>query len=761
MAQPAKMTEAEALEAIRRDPTAALTLDIDDETILKLQKMLNPYARIVGPARTKRHVESVMMSITNLREDYIRRFTVTALTGFVFRMLGEYTVPVEQRRWTPGKPKGDTAPFTVEDLEARAEALAAAVAIAKDARAHADAAAAAAAAYNDAELVFTEEDMKGALAAATAAQQSGTAEEVADGKATVIYQKITEYQRLQQAAKEAEGKAAGALFVSTVQLRDIGIDADLRLPATEKAARKHPGARAVIDENKGWERGLLPAGQFEVPQTLAQGIIRDFLRNYFEYDPDAHVRSAYDEVAVQVKRRDVAGLPDKVLYDPYDPSRLPLAVLLENAPPQSTYESDVAPFQTILSSKSEDERQRDYNTLCRLLTNERVAGVARYLLTADAADPDRAERWRRMLLPDLGKDFVQHVPPQDTFHRFKYYCDVNYEALRTAVEALYHDKPDLEFAMQLMKYFEGPEDKVLEEAQRYRDEHQHNVITDMKLVDMGGWTFLGEFDKNREKIDVQNDRAKLLKRILDRMDEDAKYGQLLMRQRVYKEKAKNIAEEGPDDPGLSTYKSGTAAVGEAGIKPEDKLRLERAKGDLKAARELKYFDEQEALAKSLEACAQLRALTADEKYQLGKAYENMAQAREMMEVPANAIQTDIFRVDAKAGTMVKEKMYTRAAGPHDKFEDESLTQANRDRDAMVLEIAKSLKAREADPLSFYPPASRGLAEQAFASGLSAPPLAPFAQDYLASTALAADGAPADAAPEDGAPDNMAPAAAHA
>jgi hypothetical protein len=720
-----KPTKEEIIERLRADPNAALTLDLSLDELVELRKSIDPYAAVVGPKRTSKRVEAVAMSITNLREDYLRRFHMTAIIGFLFTMHREWKVPAKMRRWTPAKPTGfkTAEPFSVDELESHAAALGAAIDIVKEARAAAAAAHAAAAKYDKDELVFTEEEMKGALAAREAAGSEGSE----GGKHAVVYQKITEYQKLVTAANEADGRLAGANFVATLQIRDLGIDADIRMPATEKAARKHPNSRAVLEENPGWDRGILPAGQQEMPPDVAHNIILDFLSDKFEYNPDAHVRSAYEEVST--RGRNVSGIAEEVRFDPYDPDRLPLSVLLELKPPQSTYEGDIEPFRSMLKSKDTNDRQRDYNTICRLLKTPHLANVARYVLADEPDDPDRKERWSRIMFPDLGKEFVEHIPPQDTFHRFKYYCDARYEELRSAVESLYNDKPDLEFAIQAMKHFEGTESEVAEEARTFRDHNQNAVITDIKVVDFGGWTFLGEFDENRRRIDVHNDKAKLLQRILDRMDTDSKYGQLLMRQRVRNEKAKNIREAGPDHPGLAAYKEQHPAPGPEAISPEERLRLERAKGDTKAADELKFYEEQEAIANSLELQARLRALTSDEEHRLRTAYTNMEKAREMMDVPEDAIQVDITQVNARTGEVTKGKIHTRAVAMGEKAEDEDLTAHNQHRDEIIRQITGTSKGEH--PTSYYPAGSRDLAQKAFDEGKGAPPMAGFAQDFLA------------------------------
>lgn len=57
------------VEDLKRDPELALTADLSDEELLDLQRMLNPYARIAGPARDPARPRAVAVSYTNLRED--------------------------------------------------------------------------------------------------------------------------------------------------------------------------------------------------------------------------------------------------------------------------------------------------------------------------------------------------------------------------------------------------------------------------------------------------------------------------------------------------------------------------------------------------------------------------------------------------------------------------------------------------------------------------------------------------------------------
>lgn len=727
----APMTKEEVLRILAEDPEAAMHLDISDDLLMELQKELNPYGQIVGPSYNEENAQAVALSITNLREDYLRRFMMTGMVGFLFRMHREWETPSEDRRWATEKPKGETKPFDVETLERRVGALQTSINMLKDAQRLADEANAAAKKFDEEECVFTEQEME----AADKDEPSEAGDATEDGvKIRKVKTVIAKAQELFKKARDASGTVEGLRFVTTVQMRNFGIDADLRLPETVKTARKHGNAARIINDHPNWTRGIIPKGQMEVPQKVAKHIIKTFLKNFFEFDPDAHVRKAYDEAVIDVARRNVAGFSEQVKYDVFDPDRLPLTVLLQT-PPTPTAGEDKKALDAIRTSKSLEDRQRDYNTLCRLMQHSHLADAARYMLTGGTEDPDRVERWRRILMPESMQaqcaEIIKTIPPQDTFHRFKYYLDVNFEQLRSAVNCIYHEKPDLDYAIQLMKYFKGTAKDVQEESEKFRNENQHDVLTDIKVVNFGGWTILGEFEKNREKIDIYNDQADLIKRILDRHEQDAKFGKLLMRQRVHKEKAKNIAEAGPDAPGLAQYKSHNPTNAPAGLSDEERLRLERAKGNLKAARELAHIDSLEATVKDLQDTAKLRELTSDESYTLKRTLEDLEKAREMLEVPDGAVQVDVYHVDAGKGTMRKEKMFTRAVEPGGQNEDFDLSAKNARREELMRSIAEKAKAAtEVNPLDYYPAASRELAKKAFAEGKAAPPLAPFAQDFL-------------------------------
>ena len=632
------------LADIIENPEQVLDKKISPEQVLELQKLINPYAYVMGDAGNSEHKRAVATSCTNLRADYLQRFTMTSLVGFLFRMFNEWEVPVESRRWISKagikRAKREEAarravtPFTPDDILQRTEALRELAQIAKDAATEAEEA--------------SEKARK--------ADDEFRISKVDGNVADLSHQKKT----LETLLKKADGalaKARGMQYAATFELRKFGLEADDCIDAVATVARQHPEVAAVIDLNP--VRRAVP-GQMEMPANVAKEVISDFLRAQFEYNPDAHVRSVYDELVINktTAEIEVEGL-GKVPTDTADPTRLPLSVV-RAATPDIKKETDREAVEALTVSREA------YNAATYMLRNEQAA---RALGTALEA-PDR---FKRYLLPipthSAARSAVDVIPPQDAFHRWRYYTEVNYEELRTATEAIYHEKPDLDWALIIYEFFEGTSKEVDDAFEHFRNQHQDEVISDIKGIDFGSWTLLGDFKENRSKISFYNKHTDVLKRILDRHAEDKILGQDLMRNRVRQLKAKNIKETGPDAPGLSEYKGQNAgqALASMGaervINREEMVRLERAKGDIRAAKELEVLDQCRTTIDDLSAAAKVRELKPEEDRRLQEAQADLIRAQEMIEVPSDAIQVDIWTHDSSTGAFDKSKFYTKTEAP--------------------------------------------------------------------------------------------------
>lgn len=236
-------------------------------------------------------------------------------------------------------------------------------------------------------------------------------------------------------------------------------------------------------------------------------IVRQFIDNIFQFNPDRHVRSAYSD-------------------NPLDPER-------------------VTPNHIKQASKS----------------TKTITGKSGKKITI-----------KKDVARSTSK-FVQHVPPLDTFHRWTYYTDSNYEEIRMAVQDLYCEKPDLEFAINPYDQFEGKD--ALENAEKFVQKHQKEVITDVLTLTNSKWNLCGSFKKNRERINFYNEKTTVIEEIFKQIELDKKLGADMMRKRVTRKKKKNVEECGPDPEEFKKYKkehpSAIEAMGAENVMKDGKL----------------------------------------------------------------------------------------------------------------------------------------------------------------------------------------------
>jgi hypothetical protein len=158
-----------------------------------------------------------------------------------------------------------------------------------------------------------------------------------------------------------------------------------------------------------------------------------------------------------------------------------------------------------------------------------------------SVDPDRKKQ--------VENKFTENIPPNDTFSRFNYYYDVNYEQIRQAVLYLYNDKPDIEVAINIFESFDS-----IKECNDYIEKNQDNVITNLLNLTNYKWNLLGPFKKNRERISFYNENTIVLENILKQQEEDAKMGKTLLDARVKKKKVQNVQQYGKEHPNFTKYR---------------------------------------------------------------------------------------------------------------------------------------------------------------------------------------------------------------
>lgn len=297
--------------------------------------------------------------------------------------------------------------------------------------------------------------------------------------------------------------------------------------------------RNVLDGKVVLRREKLPgvsggenATSEETPENrFRRIIIKDFLDNLFVFNPDKHVRSAYQR-------------------NKYDPERTKVKTKKDT--------KGKSKKEKKLSKKGNEKNMTEEDK--NIMTYGRVTGK---------------------------------IPPADLFHNFKYYMDVNYDALRIATRDLYCEKPDLDYVMIIYQDFHNSSD-----YNEFVHKHEEDVTADIRNCLQNKWTFQASFSKNRDRQQFYNRNTRVLQEIMDNVESGQKLGKDLLQKRIRKKKKQNMEECGPDDEKfIKQYrKEQRAKHKKAGLK--EVSEHERAQAELEEQYLNKYDRPSEDLAKN-------------------------------------------------------------------------------------------------------------------------------------------------------------------
>lgn len=185
------------------------------------------------------------------------------------------------------------------------------------------------------------------------------------------------------------------------------------------------------------------------------------------------------------------------------------------------------------------------------------------------ASRDEKDQTKNMSIEQL---LHTKIPSNDTFLRFNYYYDINFENMIKVVSDLYEVKPDIDIMINVFDKFQS-----LEDAEHFVKKHKNEVITDILTLTNNSWNIIGPYQKNRERVNFYNDNTAILESIFKKYEEDSKLGAELMKDRVRKKKVKNIKYMGKDDPKFKEYvkhnPSGASTMGAINVNGEEKYEV--------------------------------------------------------------------------------------------------------------------------------------------------------------------------------------------
>lgn len=419
------------LDLVRVD--ANLIDGLTDEQVTELRKKISPYGRTVEGKGS-----FTCISVTNLAEQYMKKFLMTSLIGFLYRQCDEY------------------------DLD--------------------------------------------------------------DGEPTCSLDNYAVYMSKYKQATDAAHESSTWLDNFWSATHNKGLTEETL--SLEQRAERLTHQR-ILERGEGFKKRL---------------IVRQFLDGLFQFNPDAHVRSAYS-------------------YNPLDPERVkPAHVDIKGTKKTKKTKTLVGKSgaKMTVSRSTEPEGKPDE----RFPFIESDAPGDRELMKDSAPEPPVETAGTlptsKIIENDSPEDrvhkraynpLVRHIPPADVFHRWTYYTDSNYEEVRTAVQDLYADKPDLEFAINPYAQFDNEAD-----AGNFVQKHKNEVITDILTLHNSKWNLTGSFKKNRERVNFYSEKTAVIEEIFKQLEQDKKLGADLMRKRVKRKKKKNVQESGPDPVEFKQYR---------------------------------------------------------------------------------------------------------------------------------------------------------------------------------------------------------------
>lgn len=261
-------------------------------------------------------------------------------------------------------------------------------------------------------------------------------------------------------------------------------------------------------------------------------IVKEFLEEYFQYNPDIHVRSGYHP-----NTKD----PDRTILD--------------------TPAAKLAIYELSKKDATFKEQYRQYEINKLIQDKAQEEGVV-------ISDEDKVKP-NEKIITDVTKQITEMIPPRDLFHRFNHYYDTNYEELQSIVEDLYCEKPCFETAVNPYGVFNTDED-----ADKFIQKHRDEVISTIFKAHCGKWNIISPFKQVRESVKFFNKNTEVLEQIADQIEKDAKLGAELMKKRIKVQKKKNIAIEGADDPEFIKWKATNKTLKDMGADTLNEKDLE-------------------------------------------------------------------------------------------------------------------------------------------------------------------------------------------
>lgn len=261
-------------------------------------------------------------------------------------------------------------------------------------------------------------------------------------------------------------------------------------------------------------------------------IVKEFLEEMFQYNPDEHVRSAYKPQPKDIERL-VLGTPAAEL------------AVHELKKKDIAFREQMLEFDRIqrLRAMKEGSVDEKIDPVVDELVGKKLLLPEQHYSTMDFGAWSTEDK-------NLLRTACEMIPPADIYKNFRIYFEDNYDKLREAVLYLYCDKPDFDLAINPYAWHDSEE-----EAIEYQKKHRDEVIADILKVASGKWNFFAPFEKVHKTAKFFNKNTIVLEEMTTKIEQDQKLAADMMKKKVVNEKKRNIAEQGPDAEAFTKWKA--------------------------------------------------------------------------------------------------------------------------------------------------------------------------------------------------------------
>jgi hypothetical protein len=156
------------------------------------------------------------------------------------------------------------------------------------------------------------------------------------------------------------------------------------------------------------------------------------------------------------------------------------------------------------------------------------------------------------------------IPPGEYGHKFLRYTHNNFEGILDAVQDLYCDKPELLKA----RYIFAQRAKNAEEAAIMKEKYASGHCLPIISMPTKTWVITQEVKENRDKVALTKDLA-IVDEILKTKEAESMLGKDLLEKRIKTDRSHNRKDAGAQDAGLSKYTSEYNQFAKAGASAAD------------------------------------------------------------------------------------------------------------------------------------------------------------------------------------------------